>query len=461
MCCALCGSLRALIAIASPVELETGLQFGEHRLAPIDVAGELSRAKVALQPLTDIRHLASPPDKPGQVTLDNLLAELRKGCDLLYLVCHGGMIRDPDRPGSPEIPYVVLEKQDGSYDRLPSAHLVQQIKNLPVDLRPRLVVLASCYSAGSGKSPDTAKASADDRGTLAAPGPQLAMVGVPAVLAMQSKILLSTVVKFMPVFFEEMLKDGQIESALAQARSSVHPIPTDWWVPVLYSRLADGCLFAGEEGKQPEYHANPLPPRGDLPTSNLNPLPPGSRIFYPPNLNFTGRQDDLRILANALFYDQQTTAITQPVAASGLGGIGKTQLASELSYRYAPCLDGIHWIHADQDIAAEIAACGVEMQLQPWPDLQDEQVALTLRRLAQRAPPGGAGQPGRARPAGEVAAAPGRSAGAGHLAPGALAKWAAPGQSPPGRAAALREPEFCCAAWRRAWRTCPMPTWTG
>jgi hypothetical protein len=107
------------------------------------------------------------------------------------------------------------------------------------------VVLASCQSAGSG-----AEARTGDGGALAAFGPRLAEAGVPAVVAMQGNVTMQTMAQFMPVFFQELQRDGQIDRAMAVARGAVREQP-DWWMPVLFMRLKSGRIwyvpgFAGE-----------------------------------------------------------------------------------------------------------------------------------------------------------------------------------------------------------------------
>src|SRR5690349_2764993 len=54
-------------------------------------------------------------------------------------------------------------------------------------------------------------------------------------------------------------------------------------------------------------------------------------VPYPRNPFFTGREELLTHLAEALRMGP-ATALTQPQAISGLGGIGKTQVAVEYAY---------------------------------------------------------------------------------------------------------------------------------
>ncbi len=58
----------------------------------------------------------------------------------------------------------------------------------------------------------------------------------------------------MPAFFSELLRDGQIDRALAVARGKIRE-RSDAWMPALYTRLAAGRLwytpgFKGEKGKE-------------------------------------------------------------------------------------------------------------------------------------------------------------------------------------------------------------------
>jgi hypothetical protein len=69
-------------------------------------------------------------------------------------------------------------------------------------------------------------------------------------------------------------------------------------------------------------------------------------IPFPRNPYFTGREELLRRLAASLRAGE-TVGISQPQAVSGLGGVGKTQLALEYAYRYYQDYDAVLWTRAD------------------------------------------------------------------------------------------------------------------
>jgi hypothetical protein len=210
-------ALRALVAVANPADLE------DYNLAPVDVAGEVARIRLALGdiPLTVLgSDTGGPP-----ATLNNLVAALREGYSLFYLVCHGSL-----RKGTS---FLWLEQDDGQHDRVAGDDLVQRIADLGQDQRPLVGVLASCQSAGVSHN----------TGALAALGPRLARAGVAAVIAMQGDVPMKTVERLMPRFFKSLVGDGQIDRALAQARADL-PGDQPWWMPVLFMHVRDGRLWA-------------------------------------------------------------------------------------------------------------------------------------------------------------------------------------------------------------------------
>lgn len=221
------GRLRGLLMISNPSDLS------DNGLAEVQVEQELERCRSALQGMAGLDELVRGPDDDSPASLAELGLRLNHGYDLLYLVCHGTF-----KDGQP---YLWLEEDDGKVKRATGQDLVELIANLPPEKRPRLIVLAACQSAGTG---DLNSWSSTDQGALAALGPRLAQAGVPAVLAMQSNILMDTVSVFMPVFFTELLKDGQVDRAMAAARSQVLlKGNSDWWAPALYLRLRGGQLW--------------------------------------------------------------------------------------------------------------------------------------------------------------------------------------------------------------------------
>ncbi len=113
------------------------------------------------------------------------------------------------------------------------------------------------------------------------------------------------------------------------------------------------------------------------------PLPPGSRMPYGPNPLFVGRDADLRALAAALKGGETQGVVI--AAASGIGGLGKTQLASEFAHRYGRYFaGGVYWLSfADASaIPAQVADCGRPGHIETRVDYStlplDDQIRLVL-----------------------------------------------------------------------------------
>ena len=123
----------------------------------------------------------------------------------------------------------------------------------------------------------------------------------------------------------------------------------------------------GDRSPLPPFTPAPLPPLapdGRPPLPDPVPLPPGSRLDYDRNPFFTGRENEMRALAQALLYGPPGRPA---VIATGIGGIGKTQLAVEFAYRYGRYFHGVHWVSMADPAAVgtEIAQCGALMGLRP------------------------------------------------------------------------------------------------
>lgn len=203
--------LKALVAVANPSNL------GEFGLGAVEKEAEFARARQALGDIA----VTTLPEAGKYCTLTALNESLRAGYDILYLVAHGVFRKDEA--------WILLEAEDGTLARVSGVDLVTRIRELQDP--PRLVVLASCQSAGEGAGR-----------ALQALGPRLTEAGVPAVIAMQGNITMPTVEKFMPVVFEELRKDGVIDRAVAVARGLLRT-QSDYWIPVLFMRLKSGRIW--------------------------------------------------------------------------------------------------------------------------------------------------------------------------------------------------------------------------
>lgn len=117
-----------------------------------------------------------------------------------------------------------------------------------------------------------------------------------------------------------------------------------------------------------------LPPADTLPS--YAPLPPGSLMPLHRNPLFVGRAGDLLALAAAL-------AVGDTAVITGMGGLGKTQLATEFAHRYGQFFSGgVFWLSFADPIVvpSEVAACGGAGRLDLRADFSslafDDQVRL-------------------------------------------------------------------------------------
>jgi hypothetical protein len=155
-------------------------------------------------------------------TLDNIVSTIQESVpDVLYLVCHSYLDK--------EQPVLVLENEQGLAEKVQGREFaikLSELKNLP-----HLVLLISCQNSEK-----------PGENGFSVMGLQLMEVGVPSVLAMQDNLSLETAAQFIPAFFKELQRDGQIDRAVSVARGVVRERP-DAWVPTLTTRLKSGRLW--------------------------------------------------------------------------------------------------------------------------------------------------------------------------------------------------------------------------
>jgi hypothetical protein len=284
--------LRALAVVANPEDLDT------YHLAPVDVDGEITRARAALDdiPTTVLAHEVTGTP----ASLSGIAEQLRAGPHIVYLVCHGTY-----RDG---VPYLWLEREDGRAARVTGADFAQTIQHLAQ--RPLLIVLTACQ--GAGQSHDT--------GALAAVGPRLARAGVAAVVAMQGSITMRTVRSLMPTFFRELRRDGRIDRSLAAARATIRDRP-DWWAPILFLRVRDGRLWRDEERRALDRHAR------------LHALLHDHSSFVRNRLaSFVGREQELAEIRARI---AALLPIGGYVTITGQAGQGKSSIIARLAQEYS------------------------------------------------------------------------------------------------------------------------------
>jgi len=108
-------------------------------------------------------------------------------------------------------------------------------------------------------------------------------------------------------------------------------------------------------------------------TRELGWAPKGKISFWhvplPRNPYFTGREDILNQI-HSLFVSQRARVKFQPIALTGLGGVGKTQIACEYAYQYMHEYHTVLWLRAEKSegLASDFAAIATWINL----DVEDE-----------------------------------------------------------------------------------------
>lgn len=123
------------------------------------------------------------------------------------------------------------------------------------------------------------------------------------------------------------------------------------------------------------------------PMTGLSPAQHQGTVWHlplPRNALFTGREELLRRV-HAHFNQERVSALSQPLALSGLGGIGKTQTALEYAYRYAQQYQAILWVSAQtrETLFADFVAIALAL-LQGEPYVPERMVDAVKQWLQQQ-----------------------------------------------------------------------------
>ena len=114
-------------------------------------------------------------------------------------------------------------------------------------------------------------------------------------------------------------------------------------------------------------------------------LPGVWNIPFRRNPHFTGRDGLIDEIEKALAAGE-VAALTQPQAITGLGGVGKTQLAVEYAYRHAADYDIVWWVRSEEPVTMATDFAGLGPALHPPIEMAADlgrNVTAVKRRLEQ------------------------------------------------------------------------------
>ncbi len=106
-------------------------------------------------------------------------------------------------------------------------------------------------------------------------------------------------------------------------------------------------------------------------------------VPFPRNRDFVGRSGDLESL-HKVFQKQEPVGIS-PAGLTGMGGIGKTQLAVEYVYRYKnEYPDGIFWVNAAEPLVQGLASVGAKLRPATLDQSANQQLRVAFEELNRR-----------------------------------------------------------------------------
>lgn len=202
-----------VIAVASPSNL------AEYGLPQLPTTAIVADARQDFTTLPSIVLDSSVGHR--RATLTRIIAAMRGGPRMLYLVCHGKTING-------EV-YLWLENETGHASPTAASTLIESLSGLGTP--PPLIALLACEGAGRLHDPLVP-------GTL---GPRLISAGAPAVLLFRGQAPIALSHTLMPTFWRELARDGFVARALGVARSQSNN--TAWSQSVLWSRIRDGHIW--------------------------------------------------------------------------------------------------------------------------------------------------------------------------------------------------------------------------
>lgn len=172
--------------------------------------------------------------------------------------------------------------------------------------------------------------------------------------------------------------DHLLQAAHHAPLSELHRIAQSKEERELLTRWQNMAQFPPKLHDPTQLPVDVFPPLGEI--------PPCSRLPLRCNPHFVGREATLQQMA-------ETLKTSSTIAVTGLGGLGKTQLAVEFAHRYGRYFSGgVFWISFAQPttIPDQIAACGGARHLDLRPNFfqikLNEQLQLVQKAWAETTP---------------------------------------------------------------------------
>lgn len=158
-------------------------------------------------------------------TLSKLRQAVRESFDIFHFIGHGGFERRSGRGA------LLFEKKNGEPDPVTGRDLARILRQQAL---PGLVVLNACEGGRAG--PEDPFAGVAQR---------LVQEGIPAVVAMQTKVADKAATIFSQSFYEALAEGQPVERAVYEARQALFSerFGTEWGNPVLYMRSSTGKIF--------------------------------------------------------------------------------------------------------------------------------------------------------------------------------------------------------------------------
>lgn len=321
-----------------------GFGASPRSMDPIRVDREERVVVTELQPLADQGR--AKIDWVGAETIGALSRALADSAPhVLHVAAHGLV-------GADGCGLLIASGSDGAGHVLRAS----QVATLCRDVRSlRVVVLNACDGAAPHAMNSLAR--------------ELVRAGVPVVIAMQGPIRDQAARAFAAALYASVARGNPIEAATSEARRALYlDGDPSFALPVLFLRAHTGALVASARGASAaSFH-----------------------VPFPHNKQFVGREVEIADL-HALLQEDVAVGVC-PTMLSGMGGIGKTQLAVEYTYAYrASYPGGVFWINATscerdrtlpQQLQEEMARLALAVGLTAGNAPESERVARLTQAFA-------------------------------------------------------------------------------